>query len=311
MKIDRRLFLGMAGIMAGGALGFRSKTIQAARKPKTPADPYGCLMDLTACVGCRKCEQACNQVNDLPPPQVSFDDLRVFERKRRPSTAAYTVVNRYYTGKLDERNLLIPTFVKVQCMHCQDPACVSACIVGALTKKENGAVHYDASKCMGCRYCMVACPFQIPAYDYHDPLTPEVRKCTLCYDRISRAGGKPGCATICPVEAIGFGKRSQIINVARQRIKNDPGRYLDRIYGKNEVGGTSWLYISGEPFENIGFLDLTFRPIPHLTETIQHGLFRYLWTPLSLFAILGGFMFTFSREQIKGDSMHDGKEAGI
>ena len=139
MKIDRRHFLGVAGTMAGGALGLRSKTIQAARKPKTPADPYGCLMDLTACVGCRKCEQACNQVHGLPAPQVSYDDPRVFERKRRPSTAAYTVVNRYYTGKLDERNLLIPTFVKVQCMHCQDPACVSACIVGALTQKDNGA----------------------------------------------------------------------------------------------------------------------------------------------------------------------------
>ena len=311
MKIDRRHFLGVAGIMVGGTLGLRSKTIQAARKPKTPSDPYGCMVDLTACVGCRKCEQACNQVNELPPPQVSFDDLRVLERKRRPSTAAYTVVNRYYTGKLDERNLLIPTFVKVQCMHCQDPACVSACIVGALTKKENGAVHYDASKCMGCRYCMVACPFQIPAYDYHDPLTPQMRKSTFCYDRIIKRGGKPACAAICPVEAISFGKRRQIIQVARQRIKNDPGRYLNRIYGEYEVGGTSWLYLSGKPFEKLGFLDLPTRPMPHLTETIQHGLFKYLWAPLSLFAILGGFMFTFSREQIKGDSMHDRKEADI
>ena len=311
MKIDRRHFLGVAGTMAGGALGLRSKTIQAARKPRAPSDPYGCLMDLTVCVGCRKCEQACNQVHGLPAPQVPFDDLRVFERKRRPSTAAYTVVNRYYTGKLDERNLLIPTFVKVQCMHCQDPACVSACIVGALTKKDNGAVHYDASKCMGCRYCMVACPFQIPAYDYHDPLTPEVRKSTFCYDRIIKVGGKPACAVICPVEAIAFGKRSQIIKVARRRIKNDPGRYLDRIYGEYEVGGTSWLYISGDPFEKLGFLDLPSQPIPHLTETIQHGLFKYLWAPLSLFAILGGFMFTFSREQIKGGSMHDRKEADI
>jgi hypothetical protein len=158
---------------------------------------------------------------------------------------------------------------------------------------------------------MVACPFQVPAYDYHDPLTPQMRKSTFCYDRIIKRGGKPACAAICPVEAISFGKRRQIIQVARQRIKNDPGRYLNRIYGEHEVGGTSWLYISGEPFENIGFLDLPFRSIPHLTETIQHGLFSYLWAPLSLFAILGGFMFTFSREQIKGGSMHDRKEAGI
>ena len=118
-------------------------------------------------------------------------------------------------------------------------------------------------------------------------------------------------ATICRVEAISFGKRSQIIKVARRRIKNDPGRYLDRIYGEYEVGGTSWLYISGESFENLGFLSLPFQPIPHLTETIQHGLFSYLWAPLSLFAILGGFMFTFSREQIKGNPEPDRMEDSI
>ena len=301
MKINRRFFLGIAGTMVGGALAVRPEKVRAVRIPKAPSDPYGCMVDLTACVGCRKCEQACNRVNGLPAPQISFEDPRVLEHKRRPNATAYTVVNRHYTGKLDERNLLIPTFVKVQCMHCQDPACVSACIVGALKKKDNGAVHYDASKCMGCRYCMVACPFQIPAYDYHDPLTPEVRKCSFCYDRISKEEGKPACAAICPVEAVTFGKRSQIIDVARRRIKNDPGRYLNRLYGEYEVGGTSWLYISGEPFEKLGFLDLPSRPIPHLAETIQHGLFKYLWAPLSLFAILGGCMWTFNRKQIKGN----------
>lgn len=311
MKIDRRRFLGVAGTMVGGALVARPKKVQAVRKPKSPSDPYGCVVDLTACVGCRKCEQACNRVNNLPPPEVSFDDPRIMEHRRRPNATAYTVVNRYYTGKFDERNLLIPNFVKVQCMHCQDPACVSACIVGAMTKKDNGAVHYDAFKCMGCRYCMVACPFQIPAYEYHDPLFPQIRKCTFCYDRISKDGGIPGCAAICPVEAIAFGKRRQILQVARARIENDPGRYLDRIYGEYEVGGTSWLYISGEPFEKLGFLDLPTRPIPHLTETLQHGLFSYLWAPLSLFAVLGGFMWTFNRKQIRGNSDPVRKEDSI
>jgi len=307
MKINRRNFFGVAGtlMLVGGTLGAGLKKPQAARKPKAPLDPYGCVVDLTICVGCRKCEQACNQANDLPSPQASFDDLSILEHKRRPDASAYTVVNRHYIGKLDERNRLIPTFVKIQCMHCQDPACVSACMVGAMTKRDNGAVYYDVSKCIGCRYCMVACPFQIPAYDYHDPLTPEVRKCTFCYDRMSKEGKKPACADICPVEAITFGKRSQIIEIAYQRIMSDPGRYLDRIYGEYEVGGTSWLYISGEPFEKLGFLDLPTRPMPHLTETIQHGLFSYLWAPLALFAILGGFMWTLNRKQIKGNSEPD------
>jgi Fe-S-cluster-containing dehydrogenase component len=240
----------------------------------------------------------------------SFEDPRVLDRKRRPDERAFTVINRHYPGSLDERNELIPMFVKIQCMHCQDPGCVSACVAGAMTKKENGAAHYNVSRCIGCRYCMVACPFEIPAYEYSDPLFPRVRKCTFCYERIIREGGAPGCAAMCPVEAMTFGKRRQLLDVARRKIKNKPGRYLDRIYGEHEVGGTSWLYISGEPFEKLGFLNLPTRPIPHLAETIQHGTFKYLWAPLVLFAALGGLMWNFNRKQMTGDSAIDGREGG-
>lgn len=293
--ITRRGFMGMAGAGLGAALLPAPRRAGAERKPKIPKDPYGCLVDLTRCVGCRKCELACNQVNGLPAPDTPFDDLAVFESKRRPSDKAYTVVNRYLGKRLDETGNPISVFVKTQCMHCQDPACVSACIVGALTKSENGAVHYDVSKCIGCRYCMVACPFQIPAYEYSEPIFPQVRKCTFCYERIIKEGGRPGCADICPVEAITFGKRARLIEEARQRISSDPIRYVQRVYGESEVGGTSWLYISGEPFERLGFLSLPSRPIPHLTETIQHGIFSYLWAPLSLFALLGISMFTLNK----------------
>ena len=300
MYLDRRSFLGVVGAAVGTA-AVGSKEAEAAREPKTPPDPYGCLVDTTLCVGCRKCELACNQVNNLPEPDVPFDDLQVLDEKRRPNAKAYTVINRYFTGRLDERNRLTPSFVKVQCMHCQDPACVSACIVGALTKKDNGAVHYDVSKCIGCRYCMVACPFQIPAYEYSKPLTPEVRKCTFCFERISKTGGKPGCADICPVEAMTFGKRSDLLKLARQKIAADPGRYINRIYGEHEVGGTSWLYLASEPFQKLGFLDLPTQPMPHLTETIQHGVFSYLWAPLTLFGVMGLAMWKLNRRQIKGN----------
>jgi ferredoxin len=187
-------------------------------------------------------------------------------------------------------------------MHCNDPACASACIVGALSKQENGAVHYDKGKCIGCRYCMIACPFQIPAYEYAQPLTPEVRKCTFCFDRISREGGRPGCADVCPVEAITFGRRNDLLQLARKKIADDPGRYIDRIYGEHEAGGTSWLYLAGEPFHKLGFLKLPTRPMPHLTETIQHGVFAYLWAPLTLFGALGAAMWTFNRKQMTGHS---------
>lgn len=295
MEVNRRNFLKCA-MLAGASATAAASPVQARTSP-VPADPYGCLVDLTRCIGCRKCEQACREVNQLPEPKRPFDDLTVLDRKRRPDEQAYTVINRYYSGMIDERDQLIPTFVKLQCMHCQDPACASACIVGALTKKENGAVHYDASKCIGCRYCMVACPFEIPAYEYHDPVTPRVMKCTFCYERVHEKGLLPGCAQVCPVEAITFGKRKTLLKVAENRIKKNPGRYVDHIYGEKEVGGTSWMYLSSQPFEKLGFNRLPDKPMPHLSETIQHTLFSYLWSPILLFGMLSGIMWSFGKKE--------------
>ena len=145
-------------------------------------------------VECPSCEKVCHEVNHLPAPSLPFADKRVFNETRRMDAGSFTVVNRYFPGKLDEHNIPVPVYVKLQCMHCQDPACASACITGALTKKENGAVYYDVSLCIGCRYCMVACPFEVPAYEYSEPLMPRVRKCTFCYERITRDGRLPACA---------------------------------------------------------------------------------------------------------------------
>jgi formate dehydrogenase beta subunit len=294
MDLNRRKFLQI--LVAAGASITLGERKARARESKAPADPYGCLVDLTRCIGCRKCEQACNEVNQLPEPERPFEDLTLLDLKRRPDAKTYTIVNRYYSGKIDEREQLAPTFVKIQCMHCQDPACVSACIVGALTKKENGAVHYDVSKCIGCRYCMVACPFEIPAYEYNNPITPKVMKCTFCFDRISKQGGKPGCATICPVEAITFGKRSTLLDVAKKRISENPASYVNHVYGEHEVGGTSWMYISGVSFEKLGFNALPSEPMPKLSENVQHALFSYLWSPIALYGILGGIMWAFKTD---------------
>ncbi|MEW6259003.1 MAG: hydrogenase 2 operon protein HybA [Thermodesulfobacteriota bacterium] len=296
MKLDRREFFKVVGIGASAAIAGEPKTSHAWQS-KAPPDPYGCLVDLTRCVGCRKCELACNEVNHLPEPAVRFDDLRVFDRARRPDEKAYTVVNRYHTGKRGDQGQLVPTFVKVQCLHCQDPACVSACIVGALTKKENGAVHYDVGKCIGCRYCMVACPFEIPAYEYSDPWTPKVQKCTFCYERIVKEGGKPGCASACPTEAITFGKRSVLLQMAHQRISQNPAKYIDHVYGETEAGGTSWLYLSDVDFAAVGFPNVPNRPMPKLSETVQHTLYSYLWSPVMLYAALAGIMWRQSRKE--------------
>lgn len=288
-KLKRREFLGAAGGLLGAVSAQASFPI-ADWHSKAPADPFGCLVDLSVCIGCRKCESNCNRANDLPVPEADFDDERVLDAKRRPTKDAYTVINRYYTGKMDKQNRLEPTYVKSQCMHCQDPACASACLTGAMSKKENGSVHYDKTKCIGCRYCMVACAFQIPAYEYNDPITPRVRKCTFCFERISEDGGKPACAAVCPMEAITFGKRNDLLAMAEKRIEQDPKKYVNKIYGKEEIGGTSWLYISDVAFEKLEFPTLPSQPLPKLPETMQHSLFRYLWSPIVLFFALAGTM---------------------
>ncbi len=205
------------------------------------------LHDTTLCIGCRSCEAACNEVNDLPAPDRPFDDLTVLEDKRRTDAAAFTVVNRYQPHEGPKS----PVFRKSQCNHCLEPACASACFVGAFTKTPEGAVVYDASVCVGCRYCMIACPFNIPTYEYNEAFEPRVRKCTMCHPRIAE-GKLPGCVEACPMEALTFGKRTELLTIARERIRKYPDRYIDHIYGEHEMGGTSWLYITGAPFEDVG-----------------------------------------------------------
>jgi Fe-S-cluster-containing dehydrogenase component len=255
-------------------------------------DRFGVLSDLTRCVGCRTCEAACNEVNQLPPPKIPFEDQSVFENIRRTDTNAYTVVNRYPNPKQGG----LPIYVKHQCRHCDEPACASACLVRAFTKTPEGAVSYNKGVCIGCRYCMTACPFYVPAYEYNDPFSPEIRKCTMCYDTRISKGGIPACVEACPMEAMTFGKRSDLIKLARKRIMEHPDRYIDHIYGEHEVGGTDWLYISGVPFEQLGFAtDLGTKPYPELTR----GFLSMVPAVLVIWpALLGGiYMFTQHREQ--------------
>ena len=173
----------------------------------------------------------------------------------------YSVVNRYDGGGAGSK----PVYHKNQCNHCLEPACASACFVKAFDKTAEGAVVYDASVCVGCWYCMIACPFEIPTYEYDKALAPRVTKCTLCHPRILE-GKLPGCVESCPTEALTFGKRDDLLKIARERIRKDPDTYVDHIYGENEMGGTSWLYISNVPFRELGMReDLGVTPAPALT----------------------------------------------
>jgi formate dehydrogenase iron-sulfur subunit len=292
MGISRRKFLKSVAAASGAGLVSKSQSASGAGNFTGYPDRLGVLTDLTRCVGCRTCEAACNRVNKLPPPDVPFEDQSVFKKIRRTTERAYTVVNRYENPETGGS----PVYVKHQCRHCDEPACASACLVNAFTKTPEGPVTYNKGVCVGCRYCMTACPFYVPAYQYHDPYSPEIKKCTMCYDTRISKGGIPACVEACPMEAMTFGKRSELIKVAKRRIIDNPDRYIDHIYGEHEVGGTSWMYISGVPFEHLGFpTDLGTKPYPELTR----GFLSMVPAVLVIWpALLGGFyMFSQHREQ--------------
>lgn len=246
--ISRRAFLGASAAIGGSTLLGHAQNAEAAADLKGWPDRFGMLTDLTACVGCRSCEKACNEANGLPAPDVPFDDASVFNEERRPTSSAYTVVNRYENPNDPNK----PIYRKVQCNHCNEPACATACPAHAYSKTPEGAVLYNENLCFGCRYCMIACPFYVPAYDYESAFHPRIVKCVLCYDKI-KEGGIPACANACPAGAVTFGKRSDLLKLARQRIAQEPGKYIDHIYGETEAGGTGWMYISSVPFGDLGF----------------------------------------------------------
>ena len=292
--MKRRKFIGM---LAGAGACFAASSATAGETPHSKRYPerFVVLFDSTKCIGCRKCEAACNKVNELPAPAVPFDDLTVMDKRRRTHHDTFTVVNKYVVGDK-------PVYRKQQCNHCLEPACASACFVGAFKKDKTGAVSYDASKCVGCRYCMIACPFEIPTYEYHDPITPRVRKCTLCQPRIEE-GKLPGCVEGCPKGALVFGRREDLLGIARERIRKHPDMYIDHIYGENEMGGTSWLYISGAPFSQIGMReDLGITPAPQFTS----GPLGVVPAIVGLWPVFltGAYALTKRKEKIADEEQH-------
>jgi Fe-S-cluster-containing dehydrogenase component len=298
MKITRRGFFKIAGATAGAGL----LVTEGARAEALGEDGPGVLVDTTLCVGCRACEAACSEVNHLPPPP---EDDKVLEHRRDTSQTAFTVVNR------TEKSPGVPRYAKKQCMHCISPACASACPVRAMDKLPTGPVVYDPSKCMGCRYCMVACPFDIPKYEY-ESAAPRVRKCTFCAARQAK-GLKPACTEVCPSGALTFGRREALLETAKERIYRNPDRYVHHIYGEREAGGTSWLYLADVRFEQLALKGGV--PEKSYPELVSGALgappfVMTLWPPL----LMGLYAFSQRREEVAakgGSAKHPTGAAGI
>jgi formate dehydrogenase iron-sulfur subunit len=215
------------------------------------------LTDTTKCIGCEACVTACKRINGLPesdPPPRSAGAPDALSATR------WTAVVRRPGNR----------FVRKHCRHCLRPACVSACPVGALQRTPDGAVIYDPARCMGCRYCMLACPYGVPRYEWN-ALAPSVRKCILCHPHlISGRVKEPACVEACPTQASIFGPREALLAEARARLAADPGRYLPRVWGATEVGGTAVLYVADVPLGFLGWQDsryLTDEPLPEKTWT--------------------------------------------
>ena len=216
----------------------------------------GVLYDATKCIGCRACQVACKQWNELPAEKTS--NSGTYENPPRMTAYTFTKIN----------------FTELE---------------------HNGEfqwVTYDEGKCIGCRYCMVACPFGIPNFEWDKPL-PWIRKCTFCADR-QGAGLKPACVTTCPTSALKFGERDELIAEAQRRIAEHPDKYVNHVYGENEVGGTSWLYLSPVPFEEIGFPILPSTPV---TVNVERAMAAVPPVLVGVAAAMAGIYWLVQRQQ--------------
>ena len=291
--MKRREFLRLLGV-AGATTAVAGKPSGAAAEPPARAREFmSILVDTTHCVACRLCETACAEANGLPVPSV--EDKSVVDTERKTSPEQLNVVNRCDTSKGKAT-------VKLQCMHCNQPACAAACLTRAMLKTRDGPVIWRKGKCMGCRFCMVSCPFDMPKFEY-DSAMPEIRKCSMCWTRLGE-GLLPACVEACPREALRFGSRRQLLDRAYSKIYEHPRRYVHQVYGEHEVGGTGYLYLSAVPFEEMGLnTKLGTTAFPELTTGFLYSvpLVFLLW-PAILLAI---------QRALKRDGQDDDADSGV
>jgi Fe-S-cluster-containing dehydrogenase component len=283
VTITRREALKVLGVAAGAAA--LPATAEARDRKVAQPGSVGMLYDSTLCIGCRTCVTKCKEANKLPADRRALNG-GVYDA---PPDLNGTTKNVIKVAELGDRQ----AYMKAQCMHCVDPACTSVCMIGALRKDHaTGVVTYDKDGCVGCRYCQVACPFNVPKFNW-DKTVPQIVKCELCRHRADpKASGplaiaNPACCEVCPRGAVIYGKRADLLAEAHRRLGATPERYEAKVYGEKDAGGTSVLYLSarGMPFAAMGLPDLGEAPAPELSETVQHGIYTGMIAPVALFAL--------------------------
>jgi formate dehydrogenase iron-sulfur subunit len=260
---------------------------------------YALLFDSTLCIGCRSCELACEAENALGRTKDEIFQGRDANDARALAPDVYT----YVTFHQLEADPSTAAFGKVQCMHCIEPACVSSCPVGALEKTEEGPVVWREDLCLGCRYCMMACPFLVPRFEW-DSRNPRIRKCDMCYERLLE-GKSPACVASCPTGAMKFGKRDDLLSEAYRRIADRPRKYVHHVYGEHEAGGTDFLHLASRPFDELGYRrDLPTRSYRDYTRPAMATI-PYIMSGLA--AMLGAVAWVVNRrEQVEvGEERRD------
>jgi Fe-S-cluster-containing dehydrogenase component len=282
--------LGTAGAAAAVAAPGEADAKVAFREPS--AEDYGLLVDAVRCVGCRACVTKCKESNGKPQDVRTIQGV-AYDAPVDLNATTLTVV-KAFAGEKETG------FVKAQCMHCVHPACASVCMMQALHKGEHGVVEYDVTRCIGCRNCQIACPFNVPKFEWASA-TPKIVKCELCRHRYAEGKG-PACAEVCPRDAVTFGKRGALLAEAKRRIASRPGAYQAKVYGETDGGGTNVLYLSPVAFETLGLPELGAEPAPALSEVVQGTLYQGFVAPVVL---LGALSFVTWR-----NSRAEGKEEG-
>ncbi len=295
MEISRRSLL--KGLTAAAGMTVLPATVEAREKVEPRPDAKGLLYDATRCIGCKSCVVACKEANHLPADTTTFGG-GLYDAPAGLNQYTKNVIQLYREG--DEYS-----FVKKQCMHCVDPGCVNACMLGAMHKGEYGIVSWNPDRCVGCRYCEVACPFEVPKFEWSSA-APKIVKCELCRDRIAE-GKEPACSEVCPRQAVIYGSRDELLQDARNRLKDSPDKYVPKIYGETELGGTQVLYLSHIPFEDLGFRFQDEASAPNLQQTVQSGIYQGFVAPIALYAVLGAVMF---RNRRKTESESTDSETG-
>jgi formate dehydrogenase beta subunit len=281
MSLTRRQLLQIG--VVGGASAALGCTASAEERPSAPHDAVGMLYDATKCIGCKSCVVACASANGLSP------DTRVDPLHQSPNDLNSFTKNiiKLYTPPDGEGPY---SFVKRQCMHCLDPFCVAACPFHALAKNPvNGVVGWEAEKCIGCRYCQVACPYEIPKFEW-ESLNAKIVKCEFCRDRLAK-DQEPACTFVCPTKAVIFGRRDVLLRDAKKRISDHPGKYYDgRVYGEKEAGGTQVLYLSAVGFDKLGLPSLPADEHPSQFLKWSERVQKYFLLPIGIYGVIVGFL---------------------